>query len=322
MTERPTLRVIKPGLQSSVQDLGRAGWRHLGIGQAGAMDGLALQQANALLWQDLTLPALEISGGPLELLVEQDTLFALAGADGEVLLDGVPCPVGWVHLARTGQRLRLRGLRAGRFAYLALPGGIATAAHLGACSTDLAGGFGGPQGRALQAGDALQAAAVRARLPEGRRRGLPPFVPPDVLELRVLPGPEAEGFHPEAMAAFWQADWRVSPRSNRMGSRLDGPALRRAERPDGLGELLSHAVLPGVVQVPPDGLPIVLAADAQATGGYPRLAVVIEADLPRLAQAGPGQRLRFLPVDEPEARAARRQARDALHVQCLALRGR
>lgn len=322
MTEHPTLRVLKPGLQSSVQDLGRQGWRHLGIGQAGAMDRVALQQANALLGQDLTLPALEISGGPLALCVERDTLLALAGADFEVLLDGVPCPVGWVHLARAGQRLQARGPRAGRFAYLALPGGIATAPRLGACSTDLAGGFGGPHGRALQAGDGLEAAALTAALPEGRRRGLPPFVAPDVLDVRVLPGPEAEGFHPEAMAAFWQADWRVSPRSNRMGSRLDGPALRGAERPDDLGELLSHAVLPGVVQVPPDGLPIVLAADAQATGGYPRLAVVIEADLPRLAQAGPGQRLRFLPVDEPEARLARRQARDALHLQCLALRGR
>ncbi len=321
MTERPTLRVIKPGLQSSVQDLGRTGWRHLGIGQAGAMDAIALQQANALLEQDLTLPALEISGGPLELLVERDTWLALAGADCEVLLDAAPCPVGWRHLARAGQRLRLRGPRAGRFAYLAVPGGIATAACLGACSTDLAGGFGGPQGRALRAGDVLQAGALQASPPEGPRRGLPPFVAPAVLDLRVLPGPEAEGFHPEAMAAFWQADWRVSPRGNRMGSRLDGPALRGAEWPDGLGELLSHAVLPGVVQVPPDGLPIVLTADAQATGGYPRLAVVIEADLPRLAQAGPGQRLRFLPVDEAQARAARRQARDALQMQCLALRG-
>ncbi|MDL5031287.1 biotin-dependent carboxyltransferase family protein [Pelomonas sp. APW6] len=322
MTERPTLRVIKPGLQSSVQDLGRPGWRHLGIGQAGAMDAVALQQANALLGQDLTLPALEISGGPLELRVERDTLLALSGADFEVLLDGSSCPVGWVHLARAGQRLRLHGPRAGRFAYLALPGGMATAARLGACSTDLAGGFGGLHGRALQGGDGLEAAALATALPEGRRRGLPPFVSPAVLHVRVLPGPEAEGFHAEAMAAFWQADWRVSPRSNRMGSRLDGPALRSAERPDDLGELLSHAVLPGVVQVPPDGQPIVLAADAQATGGYPRLAVVIEADLPRLAQAGPGQRLRFLPVDEAEARAARRQSRDALHLQCLALRGR
>jgi len=321
MTEPITLQVLKPGLQSSVQDLGRPGWRHLGIGSAGAMDPVALQLANALLWQDLTLPALEISGGPLQLRFGQDAVFALAGADYEVLLDAQPCPVGWVHAARAGQTLRLQGPRAGRFAYLALPGGLEVPARMGSSSTDLAGGFGGLQGRALRADDLLQARAA-AGLPAGRRRGLPAFTAPATVVLRVLPGPEAALFHPEAMAAFWQADWRMGARSNRMGSRLDGPALRRPDRPDQLVELPSHAVLPGMVQVPPDGQPIVLMADAQATGGYPRLAVLIEADLPRLAQCGPGQRLRFLPADEAQARAARRHTRDALCCQCQALQGR
>ncbi|MBB2487770.1 allophanate hydrolase, partial [Mitsuaria sp. WAJ17] len=147
----------------------------------------------------------------------------------------------------------------------------------------------------------------------------PAFTAPATVVLRVLPGPEAALFHPEAMAAFWQNGWRMGARSNRMGSRLDGPALRRPDRPDQLAELPSHAVLPGVVQVPPDGQPIVLMADAQATGGYPRLAVVIEADLPRLAQCGPGQSLRFLPADEAQACAARSHTRDALRCQCQAL---
>lgn len=320
MAEPLTLQVLKPGLQSSVQDLGRPGWRHLGIGSAGAMDPVSLQLANALLRQDLTLPALEVCGGPLQLRFEQDGVFALAGADYEALLDALPCPVGWVHAARAGQVLHLNGPRAGRFAYLALPGGVAAPACMGSRSTDLAGGFGGPQGRALRAGDRLQAVAA-TDLPGGRRRGLPAFKAPAVLDLRVLPGPEAALFHPEAMAEFWRSAWHAGRRSNRMGCRLDGPALRRPDRPDELAELPSHAVLPGVVQVPPDGQPIVLMADAQVTGGYPRLAVVIEADLPRLAQCAPGQRLRFLPVDEAEARAARRQARGALHCQCQALCG-
>lgn len=320
MAEPLVVQVIRPGLQSSVQDLGRPGWRHLGIGSAGAMDPLSLQRANALLRQDLTRPALEISGGPLQLRFEHDAVFALAGADYEGMLDAQPCPIGWTHAARAGQTLRLQGPRAGRFAYLALPGGLVATSRMGSCSTDLAGGFGGPHGRALRAGDLLQAACVAA-LPAGRRRGLAAFAAPATVDLRVLPGPEAALFHPEAMAEFWQAGWRLGARSNRMGSRLDGPALRRADRPDQLAELPSHAVLPGVVQVPPDGLPIVLMADAQATGGYPRLAVLIEADLPRLAQCAPGQRLRFLPVDEAQARAARLQARDALHCQCQALQG-
>ncbi len=321
-TLRPTLQVIKPGLQSSVQDLGRPGWRHLGLGSAGAMDPVALQLANALLGQDLTLPALEISGGPLLLRFEQDCVFAWAGADYECRLDEQPCPVGWPHAAKAGQSLLLQGPRAGRFAYLALPGGIAVQARMGSCSTDLAGGFGGAHGRALRPGDALQAASSRSVLPTGRRRGLPAFTAPQRLDLRVLPGPEAALFHPGAMADFWRADWRLGARSNRMGSRLDGPPLRGSDRPDTLGELLSHAVLPGVVQVPPDGQPIVLMADAQATGGYPRIAVLIEADLPRLAQCTPGQRLRFVPVDETQARAARRQAQGELRWQCQTLQGR
>lgn len=319
MTERACLRVIKPGLLSSVQDLGRTGRRHLGIGRAGALDPFSLQQANALLGQDLTLPALEVCGGPLQLTFLQDVSFALAGADYEVDLDGQPCPVGWVHVGRAGQQLRLQGPRAGRLAYLALPGGIVAPECLGSRSTDLAGGFGGPFGRALRAADVLAAADPRVALPRGRRRGLPPWRPPSKLALRVLPGPEAERFHPEALADFWLADWQAGARSNRMGCRLDGPPLRGPGRPDGLGEMLSHAVLPGVVQVPPDGQPIVLMAEAQATGGYPRLAVVIEADLPRLAQAGPGQVLHFVPADETMARDARQQARNALQVLCIAL---
>ncbi|MBB2488156.1 allophanate hydrolase, partial [Mitsuaria sp. WAJ17] len=169
MTEPSTLAVIRPGLQSSVQDLGRPGWRHLGIGSAGAMDPVALQLANALLGQDLALPALEISGGPLQLRFGQDAVFALAGADYGVMLDTHPCPVGWTHAARAGQTLTLQGPRAGRFAYLALPGGIAAPACMGSSSTDLAGGFGGLQGRALRAGDLLQARAAIAP-PAGRRR--------------------------------------------------------------------------------------------------------------------------------------------------------
>lgn len=320
MSEPACLQVIKPGLLSSVQDLGRAGARHLGIGRAGALDPVSLQQANALLGQDLTLPALEICGGPLQLEFLRDTAFSLAGADYEGLLDGKPCPIGWVHVGRAGQQLRLQGPRAGRLAYLALPGGIVAPERLGSRSTDLAGGFGGLHGRALRAADVLAAADHCVTLPHGRRRGLPPWRTPSSLALRVLPGPEAERFHPEALADFWLAEWRPGSRSNRMAYRLDGPPLRRAGRPDGLSEMLSHSVLPGVVQVPPDGQPLVLMAEAQATGGYPRLAVVIEADLPRLAQAGLGQVLHFVPADESMAREARRHSREALQALCTALR--
>ncbi|MCW3479983.1 biotin-dependent carboxyltransferase family protein [Neisseriaceae bacterium JH1-16] len=290
------LEVIQAGTLCSVQDLGRPGLRHLGIGPGGALDALALMVANRLVGNRLGAAGLEIPLGPLELRFGRDGSLALAGADFDATLDGMPVWPGWRTPVHAGQRLHLAAARFGQRAYLAVDGGIDVPLVLGARGTDLGAGFGGLQGRALRVGD---------RLPQGRpnphwpRRGvkLPDWSP----LLRALPGPDYPAFAANAQRRFWGEAWQVSADSDRVGYRLLGNTLHcELEH-----ELPSHAVLPGVVQVPPSGQPIVLLADAPTTGGYPCLAVVIEADLWLLAQARPGARLGFVRCGLAEAAAAR-----------------
>lgn len=290
------LEILRPGIQTTVQDLGRHGLRHLGIAQNGALDAPALVLGNRLLGNAANLAALEITLGPVAIRFGRDGWFALTGADFAATLDGEPAWCGWRQRCRAGQVLRLAGCRHGMRAYLCVDGGIDVPQVLGARATDLQACYGGHHGRALQAGDCLPQgpATVLPRRLGVRQRAWQPL-------LRAIPGPEYHSFDAASRQAFWQQPWTVSPHSNRMGYRLQGAQLQRQQG----GELLSHAVLPGVVQVPPGGQPIVLLADAQTTGGYPRIASVIEADLWLLAQARPGSRLQFVECDIATARAAR-----------------
>ncbi|WP_024304420.1 biotin-dependent carboxyltransferase family protein [Pseudogulbenkiania sp. MAI-1] len=298
------LEILRPGVQTTVQDLGRHGFRHLGIGQSGALDAPALMMANRLVGNPEGAAGLEIVLGPVSLRFSRAGWFALTGADFDATLDGLPVWCGWRQPVRAGQVLQLRGSRHGMRAYLAVDGGIAVAEVLGARATDLGAGFGGFAGRALQAGDHLPQGEPVAL--EGKAGSRPPQWTP---ELRALPGPEYDEFAAAAQDAFWTRPWAITPQSNRMGYRLAGPALTR----EASHELLSHGVLPGVVQVPPGGQPIVLLADAQTTGGYPRIATVIEADLWKLAQARPGAELHFIPTTPAEARRALQQHRYQLN---------
>ncbi|SMF35642.1 5-oxoprolinase subunit C family protein [Pseudogulbenkiania subflava] len=294
------LEILRPGVQTTVQDLGRHGLRHLGIGQSGALDAPALRIANRLVGNPEGAAALEITLGPVRLRFLRDGWLALSGADFDATLDGQPVWCGWRQAVRAGQELHLAGSRRGMRAYLAVDGGIAVPEVLGGRATDLAAGFGGFAGRALQAGDRLPLGEPLAL--EGKAGSRPPAWTP---EIRALPGPEYAEFSAAAQHALWSRPWHVTAQSNRMGYRLAGPTLDRTAR----HELLSHGVLPGVVQVPPGGQPIVLLADAQTTGGYPRIATVIEADLWKLAQARPGAELHFVPTTLAEARHALQQQR-------------
>jgi biotin-dependent carboxylase-like uncharacterized protein len=213
---------------------------------------------------------------------------------------------------QAGQTLKLAAPRERMRSYLAVSGGIAVPQALGSRSTDLKAGFGGLDGRALRDGDRLPL-NLQPDLPS-RRIGLRP--PDWDASVRVLPGPEWDEFSAAARAAFFDADWQLTPQSNRMGYRFAGPPLKRERG----GELPSHGVLPGVIQVPPSGQPIVLLADAQTTGGYPKIGVVIRADLWKLAQLRLAATLRFVPCTLAEAHAALRlqqatidQLRTALH---------
>lgn len=292
------LEVIRPGLQSTVQDLGRPGVRHLGIALGGALDREALILANRLVGNPAGAAGIELVLGAAEFGFLRDGWLALTGADCAATLDGEAVWHGWRWRVRRGQRLRLSAPRHGMRTYLALDGGVAVPPVMGSCATELQAAFGGHRGRALQAGDRLPLGA-----PLVHDGTLGAWLRESDACLRVLPGPEFDEFEPAAVAVLWQGEWRLSPASNRMGARLDGPTLVRSRGP----ELTSHGVLPGVIQVPPGGQPIVLLADAQTTGGYPRIGCVIEADLWKLAQLRPGARLRFAPVTREQALAARRE---------------
>lgn len=312
-----TVTVLHPGLLTTVQDLGRPGWQHIGVPVSGAMDAFALRVANALVGNDDGAAALEITLHGPQLHFDVDALIAVCGADLSPAVDDVPLPQWRPVLVRRGSVLAFGRPRWGVRAYLAIAGGWDVPAVLGSCSTYLRAKLGGLEGRALREGDRLFAgvpspaaqrlmAALSSRL--GRRpyatvawhvspRAFPAYAARPIV--RALRGPEFDGFTPDAQEALFTQPFRVTPQSDRMGCRLAGPALKlRAPL-----ELLSEGVTAGTVQVPPDGQPIVLLADRQTAGGYPRIASVTTVDLPVLAQAPPGTFLCFREVSLGEAQA-------------------
>lgn len=303
--------VLKPGMLASVQDLGRHGHRQSGICPGGALDALALTMGNRLVGNPDEAAGLELTMGGCELRFDTATRIALAGDDFGAQLDGVPIWPCWSVPVQAGQTLKLAGAnvaagKKGLRTWLAVAGGIDVPPVLGSRSTDLKAGFGGLAGRALKKGDRLSIGAPTLNSAQLARRRFG-VRPPDwaiddrefgeAIPLRVMPGPEAGLFTPASLAALWREPWRVTPQSNRMGSRLEGPVLERKRA----GDMLSSGVIPGTIQVPPSGQPIILMGDAQTTGGYPRIGVVIRADLWKLAQAPLGGMLRLVQVDAAEA---------------------
>lgn len=293
------IELLRAGPLTTVQDLGRSAWRDRGISACGALDDLALLHANLLVGNPPDAAGLEFTLGPASLRFHAAGCIALTGTDADAWLDGQPLRPGWRTPVAPGQTLQLAAPRDRMRSVLAVSGGIDVAAALGSRSTDLKAGFGGLEGRALRDGDRLPWQPPAAH--PTRRIGLrPPAWTPTV---RVLPGPEHDTFTAAAREAFWTAGWTLTPQSNRMGFRFAGPALERTDPV----ELPSHGVLPGVIQVPPSGQPIVLLADAQTTGGYPKIGVVIRADLWKLAQLRLGATLHFTPCTRDEAVAALRE---------------
>ncbi|MBP4048059.1 biotin-dependent carboxyltransferase family protein [Chromobacterium violaceum] len=292
------LEVIKAGPQTTVQDLGRFGVRHLGVCRAGAMDALALTVANRLAGNPAEAAALEIALPPACFRLLRGGMLALAGADCRATLDGEPVFPGWRTAFRAGQVLKLEAPRSGMRAYLAVDGGIAVPLLMESASTDLMAGFGGHLGRALRDGDRLPLGEARPPRP---RLGV--WLPRPGNRIRVCAGPEYAWLSKPDRQRLWGHPWQLTPRSNRMGYRLAGSALRMSEP----AEMPSHGALPGLIQLPPDGQPIVLMADAQATGGYPRLGMVAAADLWQLGQARLGSQLRFVEASRDEAEQADRE---------------
>lgn len=307
-----TVEVVAVAGLATVQDLGRSGWRRFGLPAGGALDPAQLRIANTLAGQPVDAPAIEFFGaGPTLKATDAPLLLGLAGDMGATLLrpDGEQRRLdGWRSvLLQPGEALRIGAPRSARAGVVAVRG-LRVQQVLGSASTFLRAGLGGHAGRALAAGDRLQAAPLPAQpaaatLARVLRR--PPKPAADA-PIRVVLGPQADHFDADALQAFLSAGFTVTPDADRMGVRLAAPpgaALKHNARGS---EVVSDATVPGSMQVPGNGQPLVLLADGQTAGGYPKIATVASADLARLALAPVGTVLRFAAVSVEQAEDAAR----------------
>lgn len=301
------IEIVETGPLNTIQDLGRPGYRNIGVTASGAMDPLALWIGNILIGNASEAAGIEVQTFPFRLRFAERAAFAVTGADCRAKLDGVDLPPWWAAMAQAGQVLELfPPLRDAR-AYVSLSGGVDVAPVMGSRSTSLRGGFGGLDGRVLAVGDRIvTGAAADVFMPKGGFGVVPPALAlKDVfpvaeggaLVIRALPAGEHALFGADA-ERFWSQPWKISARSDRTGYRLSGDAIHPTETV----EMRSHGIVPGVIQVPPAGEPIVQMSDANTAGGYPKIAGVIEADLWRLGQARIGSMLRFVPATHAEAK--------------------
>lgn len=302
-------RVRKPGLYTTVQDAGRPGFQRYGVSPGGAMDRHGYRLANRLAGNRADEPALEMTLLGPELEALEDLVIAVCGADMGAMRNGRPLPAGRPVHVKAGDILRFGAARKGCRAYLAVAGGFLVPERLGGRGACPAAGLPGLLGRAIAAGDELPVRGRAEDVPRGEPAGTRPVpwraAPPvplpaagETVPVRVLPGPEFGRLAPHAARLLLEQAYAVGNRSNRMGLRLEGG--EPVPVPDAAG-MASEAVAWGTVQLPPGGRPIVLAADRQTTGGYPRVLQVIAADLPLLGQLAPGVRLVFRLVDMKEA---------------------
>ena len=303
------IRIVQPGLLTTVQDRGRIGYGHLGVTQGGALDGYALRWAQRLLALPATAAALEITLRGPTIQVQGNTSAALTGADLGGAVNGEPWPPGEIRNLQAGAIISFGAPRRGLRAYLAFRGGVVAERVLQSASTDLQSGVGGHAGRPLRAGDVLEV---------GDGGVAPVCAPVTTIRMdqvvRVLAGPRHELFPREALSLLTAEPFQVTPAADRVGLRLQGTRI-----PEAPGSILSEGMPIGAVEVPPDGAPIVLLAGRGTVGGYPVLATAISADLPVLAQKKPGDRFTFVLVTLEEARAALREQEAALQLPLTAV---
>ena len=285
---RTTLRVLAPGPQATVQDLGRPGWFATGVGVSGAADSLSLLRANRLVGNPDSAAGIECLLGGLELSVPAPVVVAITGAPAPITIDDDPVRPGVAVPVPAGAQLRLGVATAGLRVYLGVRGGVAVPPVLGSRSRDTLAGL-GPE--PLVAGDELPVGPLPATTP----RPVPPPLPisGDPVAVRALPGPRDDWF--ARPTDLFAGHWLVSDRLDRVGIRLDRPGDAPPLRHRARRELPAEGIPLGAIQIPPSGEPVVFLADHPITGGYPVIAVVLSADIPVLAQLRPGQQLRFEP---------------------------
>ena len=300
-----SLLVLRPGMLTTVQDLGRWGYQDRGVPVAGPMDSYSHRLANAIVGNRSDAAALEITLIGPELEATAPTTCVVHGARFDCTVDGQAADLSRPFALPAGGRLRFGARRTGARATLAVRGGIDVPAVFGSRATSVASGMGPFGGRPLAAGDILP---IGSAIAEVRGNGRSPPLPDGGARVRVIRGPHDAMFTAEAMERLLTARFIVTPQSNRMGYRLDGPSLAHSRGAD----ILSDATAIGSVQVPGSGLPILLMADRQTTGGYPKIATVISADLPVAGQLAPGDWIEFAECTRVEAVAALRERESGL----------
>lgn len=291
-----TIKVIKPGLLSSFQDTGRHGFQHWGVPVSGVMDEAAHELCNVLVGNSRSFTTLEMTLQGPTLHFQAKALIALAGADLGATLNGEPFKPGMARVVPADSVLSFGKREQGARSYLAVGGGFLLPSVMNSSSTNTRGGFGGLRGRALQAGDLIPICSSFANAPR-LANVMDPTGHDDGQPIRVMTGREWAFFSEQSRQDFLTGTYTLTGDSDRMGYRLTGEALT-LETPC---ELLSESVAFGTVQVPPSGQPLILMADRQTTGGYPRIAQVASVDLPRLAQMLPGDTLQFSLIDLHDA---------------------
>lgn len=294
-----TIHVQAPGLQTTVQDLGRQGFGPVGVSPSGAADPIALRVGNRLVGNKESAAALEMMllGGTF--IFPQGATIALTGSDFGAMLDDVRINSGASVQVRPGQMLRLGPTSSGARCYLCVQGGIAVKPFLGSASTHILSGLGGFEGRPLRKGGVLRIGRASKRF---RKRMINPQASANLSRrkiLRVTPGPQADWFSESSLRAFYAGTYLVGEQSNRMGLRLAGAVVSQI----GAREMVTEGVSLGAIQVPAGGSPIILFVEQQTTGGYPKIANVISADLHRVGQLRPRDEIRFEQVTFDAARS-------------------
>lgn len=288
-----SIKILSAGPLSTVQDAGRFGYLKSGVGTSGVMDREAYETANRLLQNTNHEAVIEATLLGPTLFFDSGCVCCITGADMTPLLDGQPAPMYRPFLINAGQTLSLSGAVNGCRSYLAFAGGIDVPFALGSRSTDLKCRLGGYQGRALQKDDILSIGPSAADVSDLlQNKASQPFFSSSVT-VRVIEGPQAEYFTDRGKQAFYGRPYVVSPESDRMGYRLEGPAVESRQGVD----IVSDGIAFGAVQIPPSGKPIILLSDRQTTGGYAKIATVISGDIPKLAQLKPGDQILFEKTD-------------------------
>lgn len=306
--------IQKGGPLTTVQDTGRVGYQDMGFAESGAMDKRALKLANLLLGNGEKDAALEVTMMGPSFVFEEANCFVLTGADMGAKLNGAPLEMDRVYAARAGDKVEFPPARPrqGLRSYIGFAGGLDLPLLMGSRSTYLKGKMGGLEGRGLKAGDRIGFLAPKATLPNLEKRRAPQdfeaVYSGRQTTLRVVLGPQDDCFSQEGIWEFIAREYTVTPNSDRMGIRLEGPAIEHCAKAD----IISDGIACGAIQVPKDGKPIIMMADRQSTGGYTKIANVITADLPKAAQRMIGDRVRFEVVTVQQAQQLLRQEEAAL----------